>query len=95
VRPPRTIKAAVDSAGAAAGKLKPAICKCGYKGKSKRPEYYQCGYCYYAAAAEGNDVFAEELVKRADRLTKEAKVFRIRALQFRERHPLPIKRKPA
>ena len=38
----------------------PATCACGHKGKSQRPQYYQCGYCYYSACAAGNRKNAKE-----------------------------------
>ena len=64
----------------------PATCKCGHRGRSKQPDYYQCGYCYYTAMAKGNE---DKILKIADRIVKceEAKRFKKRAAEFRKRHP--------
>lgn len=64
-----------------------AVCPCGYKGKSKQPQYYRCGYCYHAGRANG---LAEKIATLEARIVKlrEEREQRIeQASQFRKRHP--------
>lgn len=68
--------------------LVPAVCACGHKGKSKRPEYYQCGHCYYEARASWNDATVAKLKARIAKLKAEAAEFRKKSRRFRERHPV-------
>lgn len=86
---PKTRRAAIDAASAATGEIQPALCPCGHKGKSKNPQWYRCGFCYYMASAEGNEDFADKLTARATKLRLEAEAFRTRALAFRAKNPLP------
>ncbi len=67
-------------------KLRPAVCKCGHKGKSKRPEFYQCAYCYYRARATSNNDKARKLKHRAEQLEQEAQRFMRKAMAFEQRH---------
>jgi len=68
----------------------PATCACGHKGKSQRPQYYQCGYCYYSACAAGNLKLARALEARAEKLRAEAETFKKKAKAFRDRHPCKV-----
>ena len=63
-----------------------ATCKCGHKGKSKRPEHYQCGYCYYTGFAQGNVEQADKLEQRAQKLRIEAVKHRKTAEAFKAKH---------
>lgn len=67
--------------------FKPATCKCGHKGKSKKPEYYQCGACYYTARAAWNRQHAQKLRERARKLEEEAVTFDGQREAFQRRHP--------
>lgn len=68
--------------------MKPATCKCGHKGKSKNPEFYQCGYCYYTARARSNRETAQKLRVRAMKLDEETRQFEEKSRDFRSRHPI-------
>jgi hypothetical protein len=80
-------KAQVSFGATIPGPLYPAVCKCGYKGKSKHPEYYTCGYCYYATWADSEEKHIEKLKARIEE--KQAEVIRLRkkAEDFKKKHP--------
>ena len=67
-------------------KLEEATCKCGHEGKSKHPEHYQCGYCYYTGFARGNVEQADKLEQRAQKLRVEAAKHRRTAEAFKAKH---------
>ena len=64
-----------------------AKCACGHVGRSARPEFYQCGFCYYANRADANEQRAKTLRARACKLLAEARKFRQNAASFRRRNP--------
>jgi len=67
--------------------LVPAVCPCGYKGKSKRPQHYRCGYCYYAGWANGLAEKIATLEARIVKIRKERNQRLKQAAQFKKRHP--------
>jgi len=69
--------------------LQKATCRCGHEGKSRRPEYYQCGYCYYTANAKSHWAMITKLEKRITKLREEGDRFVAKAQAFRSRHPRP------
>ena len=70
------------------GFRKPATCKCGHEGRSNRPEYYQCGTCYYTARAQSNEAMIRKLGVRLGKLSVETIRFKAKAADFRRRHPV-------
>lgn len=67
-------------------KLVRAFCRCGHEGKSKQPDVYQCGFCYYSNRAKSNRTKAAELRARADKLEAEAERFEGTAAAFKAKH---------
>jgi len=67
--------------------LLPAVCVCGHKGKSQRPEHYLCSGCYYAAWATSELEKATTLEVRARKLRADAAVHQAKSDAFRLRHP--------
>lgn len=67
--------------------LAPAVCRCGYRGKSRRPKHYQCGYCYYMNWSIGIAARAAKLRERSAKLEREVRDARAKAAAFRKRHP--------
>lgn len=63
-----------------------AVCKCGHAGRSKQPEFYQCGYCYYSCWARSNREKADKLVQRAEALRVEAAGYEEKAEAFKAKH---------
>jgi len=66
--------------------LRPAVCACGHKGRSQRPEYYQCTFCYCTNVADSNDALVVKLRKRIKKLKAETADLRARAAKFRDKH---------
>ena len=62
-----------------------AVCQCGHRGRSQRPEFYICSACYYTNRAEYNERQVIKLRERADRLAQEAQRFRTQATKFKAR----------
>jgi len=67
--------------------LVPAVCRCGYKGKSKQPQYYSCGFCYYVGWANGLAEKIATLEARIVKLREEREQRLKQAAQFKKRHP--------
>lgn len=70
--------------------VKAKCTKCGYAGgrsRTKNPDLYRCGGCYYSMHAAGSRYRANELRDRADKLDAEALMFDESARQFMERNP--------
>jgi len=64
-----------------------AVCKCGHRGRSQRPEFYMCSGCYYTSRAEYNERQVTKLRERADKLSAEAVRFRNLATKFKRSKP--------
>ena len=67
-------------------KMLPAVCACGHKGKSQRPEFYQCSGCYYAAWAKSEREKAAKLMDQADRIRVSAELHQAKSDAFRAKH---------
>jgi len=67
-------------------KMLPAVCRCGHKGRSQRPEHYQCSGCYYAAWARSEREKADKLEARAVKLRASALEHQAKSDAFRSKH---------
>lgn len=67
-------------------KTRRATCGCGHEGRSKQPEHYQCGFCYYGAWVRSTLEKARKLEARAVKLRKEADVYQGKSDAFRVKH---------
>lgn len=73
--------------GDSAKPLVPAVCRCGHQGRSRYPEHYRCGACYYMARMRANIQKADQLRRWANELETQAWDFQAKAMGFKERHP--------
>jgi len=60
---------------------------CGYWGRSKNPERYRCGACYYSAWAAGERRNAARYKKLAAKALAKAKDCEQKAKAFMDNHP--------
>lgn len=60
---------------------------CPHVGKSRYPETYQCGACYYAMKARGRRKIAKEARDRAVKNDLQAEVYEKKSKEFMARHP--------
>ena len=60
---------------------------CPYIGKSRYPNVYRCGYCFYRRKVAGAEYRAKKLRARAKEFDAEAIEAAAKAEKFKKRHP--------
>lgn len=63
-----------------------ATCPCGHKGRSRRPQFYQCSGCWYEGQIKASLEKARKLEARSQRLRELVGRLIAKRDAFREKH---------